>query len=81
MNATQTQICLKVPVYITLDIPAGATPEQVREAVMDDLRNDDSQNDWEASWDAIKATARSGEIETDGDAYTITYWPTHTDNN
>lgn len=72
-TATQTQICLKVPVYISVDIPEGATPEQVREAVMDDLRNDDSTNDWEASWDALKATARSGEIEADGDAFTITY--------
>ena len=72
-TATKTQICLKVPVYITVDVPAGAMPEQVREAVMDDLRNDDSQNDWEASWDALKATAANGEIEVDGDAYTITY--------
>ena len=71
-TTTTTQVCIKVPVYITVDVPTGSTPEQVRDAVMEDLRDDDSQNDWEASWDDIKDVIRSGEVETDGDGYTIT---------
>ena len=62
---------LSVPITL-LDIEVEElTPEAVLNAVANDLRDDNSINEWEATWDDLKSAVRNGEVEIIDDGYAV----------
>ena len=62
---------LSVPITL-LDIEVEElTPEAVLNAVANDLRDDNSINEWEATWDDLKSAVRNGEAEIINDGYAV----------
>ena len=47
------------------------TPEAILNAVANDLRDDNSINEWEATWDDLKSAVRNGEVEIIDDGYAV----------
>ena len=47
------------------------TPDAVLNAVANDLRDDDSINQWEATWDDLKSVVRNGEVKIINDDYAV----------
>ena len=62
---------LSVPITL-LDIEVEElTPEAILNAVANDLRDDNSINEWEATWDDLKSAVRNGEVEIIDDGYAV----------
>ena len=62
---------LSVPITL-LDIEVEElTPEAILNAVANDLRDDNSINEWEATWDDLKSAVRNGEVEIINDDYAV----------
>ena len=62
---------LSVPITL-LDIEVEElTPEAISNAVANDLRDDNSINEWEATWDDLKSAVRNGEVEIIDDGYAV----------
>ena len=62
---------LSVPITL-LDIEVEElTPEAILNAVANDLRDDNSINEWEATWDDLKSAVRNGEVEIIDDNYAV----------
>ena len=62
---------LSVPITL-LDIEVEElTPEAILNAVANDLRDDNSINEWEATWDDLKSAVRNGEVEIIDDDYAV----------
>ena len=62
---------LSVPITL-LDIEVEElTPEAILNAVANDLRDDNSINEWEATWDDLKSAVRNGEAEIINDGYAV----------
>ena len=62
---------LSVPITL-LDIEVEElTPESILNAVANDLRDDNSINEWEATWDDLKSAVRNGEAEIINDGYAV----------
>ena len=62
---------LSVPITL-LDIEVEElTPEAILNAVANDLRDDNSINEWEATWDDLKAVVRNGEVKIINDDYAV----------
>ena len=47
------------------------TKEALLTAVANDLRDDNSINDWEPTWDDLKAAVRDGKVQTIKDHYAV----------
>ena len=47
------------------------TKEALLTAVANDLRDDNSINDWEATWDDLKAAIRDGKVQIINDHYAV----------
>ena len=62
---------LSVPITL-LDIEVEElTPEAILNAVANDLRDDNSINEWEATRDYLKSAVRNGEVEIIDDGYAV----------
>ena len=62
---------LSVPITL-LDIEVEElTPEAILNAGANDLRDDNSINEWEATWDDLKSAVRNGEVEIIDDGYAV----------
>ena len=62
---------LSVPITL-LDIEVEElTPEAILNAVANDLRDDNSINEWEATWDDLKSAVRYGEVEIIDSGYAV----------
>ena len=62
---------LSVPITL-LDIEVEElTPEAILNAVANDLRDDNSINEWEATWDDLKSAVRNGEVEIINEEYAV----------
>tara|TARA_B100001115_G_C15683233_1_gene330453 strand:+ start:225 stop:455 length:231 start_codon:yes stop_codon:yes gene_type:complete len=74
MTTTTTKnlmVQLSVPITL-LDIEVEElTPEAILNAVANDLRDDNSINEWEATWDDLKSAVRNGEVEIIDDGYAV----------
>ena len=74
MTTTTTKnlmVQLSVPITL-LDIEVEElTPEAILNAVANDLRDDNSINEWEATWDDLKSAVRNGEAEIINDGYAV----------
>ena len=65
------QVQLSVPITL-FDIEVDElTPDAVLNAVANDLRDDESINEWEATWDDLKSAVRNGEAEIINDNYAV----------
>ena len=65
------RVQLSVPITL-LDIEVEElTPDAVLNAVANDLRDDNSINEWEATWDDLKSVVRNGEVEIINDDYAV----------
>ena len=73
MPTTTKNLMVQLSVPITLlDIEVEElTPEAVLNAVANDLRDDNSINEWEATWDDLKSAVRNGEVEIIDDGYAV----------
>ena len=73
MPTTTKNLMVQLCVPITLlDIEVEElTPEAVLNAVANDLRDDNSINEWEATWDDLKSAVRNGEVEIIDDGYAV----------
>ena len=74
MTTTTTKnlmVQLSIPITL-LDIEVEElTPEAILNAVANDLRDDNSINEWEATWDDLKSAVRNGEVEIIDDGYAV----------
>ena len=74
MTTTTTKnlmVQLSVPITL-LDIEVEElAPEAILNAVANDLRDDNSINEWEATWDDLKSAVRNGEAEIINDGYAV----------
>ena len=62
---------ISVPITL-LDIEVNElTPEAVLNAVATDLRNLESINEWEATWEDLKSAVRSGEVQIINEDYAV----------
>ena len=65
------RVQLSVPITL-VDIEVDElTPDAVLNAVANDLRDDESINEWEATWDDLKSAVRNGEAEIINDGYAV----------
>ena len=73
MPTTTKNLMVQLCVPITLlDIEVEElTPEAILNAVANDLRDDNSINEWEATWDDLKSAVRNGEVEIIDDGYAV----------
>ena len=73
MPTTTNNLMVQLSVPITLlDIEVEElTPEAILNAVANDLRDDNSINEWEATWDDLKSAVRNGEVEIIDDGYAV----------
>ena len=73
MTTTTKNIRVQLSVPITLiDIEVEElTPEAVLNAVATDLRNLESINEWEATWEDLKSAVRSGEVQIINEDYAV----------
>ena len=73
MLTKKKTIRVELSVPITLfDIEVEElTPDAVLNAVANDLRDDNSINEWEATWDDLKSVVRNGEVEIINDDYAV----------
>ena len=73
MPTTTKNLMVQLSVPITLlDIEVEElTPEAILNAVANDLRDDNSINEWEATWDDLKSAVRNGEVEIIDDGYAV----------
>nr|BDD45404.1 hypothetical protein 16 [bacterium] len=59
-TATETKtitLQINVPIQIELDVE-NTTDQAILDAAWNDLKDEDSSNDWEQSWDAMKSVLR-----------------------
>tara|TARA_B100000965_G_scaffold336443_1_gene302724 strand:- start:276 stop:500 length:225 start_codon:yes stop_codon:yes gene_type:complete len=70
-NSKTISVQISVPITL-LDIEVNElTPEAVLNAVATDLRNLESINEWEATWEDLKSAVRSGEAQIINEDYAV----------
>ena len=70
-NTKTIRVQISVPITL-LDIEVEElTPDAVLNAIANDLRDDNSINEWEATWDDLKSVVRNGEVKIINDDYAV----------
>ena len=59
-----TVVCVKVPIYFSIDLPSNASTFQIRKLIAENLRQQCIELDFNTSIDALIETTIFGDIET-----------------